>query len=127
MCLHKGNEQEEVDPRDLERRVESDVEEDSRDDEDEFEDDDEDDAELNIYGTWRTESDGFHVRWPRVRDPVHDRVCLPIRTGRRSDRDCLPVHAGRPCDRDRLPAEHASSATFPFFLTTRGGEAASSS
>ncbi|MQL67940.1 hypothetical protein Taro_000215 [Colocasia esculenta] len=98
-----GNEQEEVDPRDLERRVESDVEEDSRDDEDEFEDDDEEDR----YGTWRTESDGFHVRWPRVRDPVHDR-------------DCLPVHAGRPCDRDCLPAEHASSATFPFFLTTRG-------
>ncbi|MQL82988.1 hypothetical protein Taro_015466, partial [Colocasia esculenta] len=48
ICLHKGNEQEEVDPRDLERRVESDVEEDSRDDEDEFEDDDEEDAELNI-------------------------------------------------------------------------------
>ncbi|MQL77991.1 hypothetical protein Taro_010434, partial [Colocasia esculenta] len=23
-------------------------------------------------------------------------------------------------DQDRLPAEHASSATFPFFLTTRG-------
>ncbi|MQM04204.1 hypothetical protein Taro_036989 [Colocasia esculenta] len=44
----RGNEQEEVDPRDLERRVESDVEEDSRDDEDEFEDDDEDDAELNM-------------------------------------------------------------------------------
>ncbi|MQL89377.1 hypothetical protein Taro_021958 [Colocasia esculenta] len=105
ICLHKGNEQEEVDPRDLERRVESDVEEDSRDDEDEFEDDDEEDAELNIYGTWRTESDGFHVRWLRVRDPVHDR-------------DCLPVHASRPCDKDRLPAEHASSATFPFFLTT---------
>ncbi|MQL81307.1 hypothetical protein Taro_013763, partial [Colocasia esculenta] len=102
-----GNEQEEVDPRDLEWRVESDVEEDSRDDEDEFEDNDEDDAELNIYGTWRTESDGFHVRWPRVRDPIHDM-------------DCLPVHAGRPCDRDRLPAKHASSATFPFFLTTRG-------
>ncbi|MQL80364.1 hypothetical protein Taro_012830, partial [Colocasia esculenta] len=102
-----GNEREEVDPRDLERRVESDVEEASRDAEDEFEDDDEDDAELNIYGTWRTESDDFHVRWPRVRDPVHDR-------------DCLPIHAGRPCDRDRLPAEHASNATFPFFLTTRG-------
>ncbi|MQM23160.1 hypothetical protein Taro_056223 [Colocasia esculenta] len=32
--------------------------------------------------------------------------------------DCLPVHAGRPGDRDRLP-DHASSATFPFFLTTR--------
>ncbi|MQL78887.1 hypothetical protein Taro_011329, partial [Colocasia esculenta] len=28
-------------------------------------------------------------------------------------------HAGRPGDRDRLP-DHASSATFPFFLTTRG-------
>ncbi|MQM21208.1 hypothetical protein Taro_054243 [Colocasia esculenta] len=116
---------EEVDPRDLERRVESDVEEDSRDDEDEFEDDDEDDVELNIYGTWRTESDGFHVRWLRVRDLVHDRVCLPVhvclpvRAGHPSDKDCLPVHAGRPCDRDRLPAEHARSATFPFFLTTR--------
>ncbi|MQL76880.1 hypothetical protein Taro_009276 [Colocasia esculenta] len=121
-----GNEQEEVDPLDLERRVESDVEEDSQDDEDEFEDDDEDDAELNIYGTWRTESDSFYVRWPRVRDPVHDRVCLPvhvclpIRVGRPSDRDCLPIHASHPCDRDRLPAEHASSATFPFFLITRG-------
>ncbi|MQM21036.1 hypothetical protein Taro_054067, partial [Colocasia esculenta] len=99
---------EEVDPRDLERRVESDVEEDSRDDEDEFEDDDEEDAELNM-----------------VCLPVY--VCLPVRAGRPSDRDCLPVHAGRPCDRDRLPAEHASSATFPFFLTTRGGELASSS
>ncbi|MQL88410.1 hypothetical protein Taro_020971 [Colocasia esculenta] len=33
-------------------------------------------------------------------------------------RDCLPVHAGRPDDRDRLPVDHASSATFPFFLTT---------
>ncbi|MQL87145.1 hypothetical protein Taro_019687 [Colocasia esculenta] len=78
------------------------------------------------YGTWRTESDGFHVRWPRVRDPIHDRVCLPVhvclpvRAGHPSDRDCLPVYASRPCDRDRLPAEHASSATFPFFLTTRG-------
>ncbi|MQL91630.1 hypothetical protein Taro_024235, partial [Colocasia esculenta] len=30
------------------------------------------------YGMWRTESDGFQVRWPRVRDPVHDRVCLPV-------------------------------------------------
>ncbi|MQM07118.1 hypothetical protein Taro_039953 [Colocasia esculenta] len=122
----RGNEQEEVDLRDLEQRVEFDVEEDFRDDEDEFEDDDEDDAKSNIYGTWRTESDSFHVRWPRVRDPVHDRVCLPVhvclpvRAGRPSDRDCLPVHAGRPCYRDRLPAEHASSATFPFFLTTRG-------
>ncbi|MQL95391.1 hypothetical protein Taro_028057 [Colocasia esculenta] len=61
------------------------------------------------YGTWRTESDGFHLRRPRVRVPVHDR-------------DCLPVHAGRPGDRDHLPVDHASSATFPFFLTTRGGE-----
>ncbi|MQM05446.1 hypothetical protein Taro_038266 [Colocasia esculenta] len=84
---------EEVDPNALEREVESDVEEESRDDEDEVEDDDEDDDELNIYGAWRTESDGFHVRWPRVRVPVHNR--------------------------DRLPADHASSATFPFFLTTR--------
>ncbi|MQM10590.1 hypothetical protein Taro_043484, partial [Colocasia esculenta] len=32
--------------------------------------------------------------------------------------DCLPVHTGRLGDRDRLP-DHASSATFPFFLTTR--------
>ncbi|MQM13576.1 hypothetical protein Taro_046502 [Colocasia esculenta] len=46
---------------------------------------------------------------------------------RRSSRDCLPVHAGRPDDRDRLPVDHASSATFPFFLTTRGGEPASNS
>ncbi|MQL82978.1 hypothetical protein Taro_015461, partial [Colocasia esculenta] len=45
------------------------------------------------YGTWRTESEGFHQRRPRVRLPVHDRDCLP---------------------------DHASSATFPFFLTTRG-------
>ncbi|MQL91296.1 hypothetical protein Taro_023903, partial [Colocasia esculenta] len=97
---------EEVDPNTLEREVESDVEAESRHDEDEVEDDDEDDAELNIYGTWRTESDSFHVRWPRVRVPVHDR-------------DCLPVHTGCPGDRDRLPADHASSATFPFFLTTR--------
>ncbi|MQM21483.1 hypothetical protein Taro_054524 [Colocasia esculenta] len=52
------------------------------------------------------ESDGFHVRRPRVLVHVHDR-------------DCLPVHAGRPGDRDRLPVDHASSATFPFFLTTR--------
>ncbi|MQM05362.1 hypothetical protein Taro_038165, partial [Colocasia esculenta] len=34
--------------------------------------------------------------------------------------DCLPVHAGRPGDRDRLPVDHASRATFLFFLTTRG-------
>ncbi|MQL68076.1 hypothetical protein Taro_000346 [Colocasia esculenta] len=53
------------------------------------------------------ESDGFHIRRLRVRVPVHDR-------------DCLPVHAGRPGDRDHLPVDHASSATFPFFLTTRG-------
>ncbi|MQM23368.1 hypothetical protein Taro_056431, partial [Colocasia esculenta] len=38
------------------------------------------------------ESEGFHLRRPRVRLSVHDR--------------------------DRLP-DHASSATFPFFLTTR--------
>ncbi|MQL91079.1 hypothetical protein Taro_023687, partial [Colocasia esculenta] len=110
------NEQEEVDPNALEREVESDVEEESRHDEDEVEDDDEDDR----YGTWRTESDGFHVRWPRVRVLVHDRDCLPIHTGRPGDRDCLPVHASRPSDRDRLPADHASSATVPFFLTTMG-------
>ncbi|MQM14073.1 hypothetical protein Taro_046999 [Colocasia esculenta] len=62
---------------------------------------------------WRTESEGFHLRRPRV--------CLPIHAGRPGDSymDCLPIHAGRPGDRDRLP-DHASSATFPFFLTTRG-------
>ncbi|MQL76913.1 hypothetical protein Taro_009306 [Colocasia esculenta] len=85
------------------------------------------------YGTWRTESDGFYVRWQRVRDPVHDRVCLPVCAGHPSDRVCLPVdvclpvHAGRPCGSDRLPAEHGSSATFPFFLTTRGPGSACSS
>ncbi|MQL99646.1 hypothetical protein Taro_032375 [Colocasia esculenta] len=52
-----------------------------------------------------TESEGFHLCRPRVRLPVHDR-------------DSLLVHAGRPGDRDRLP-DHASSATFPFFHTTR--------
>ncbi|MQL80526.1 hypothetical protein Taro_012981, partial [Colocasia esculenta] len=78
------------------------------------------------------ESDGFHVRRTRVRVPVHDTDCLPVHAGRPGDRDylpvhagrpgdrdCLPVHAGRPDDRDRLPVDHASSATFPFFLTTR--------
>ncbi|MQL76290.1 hypothetical protein Taro_008680 [Colocasia esculenta] len=70
------------------------------------------------YGTWRTESEGFHLRRLRVRLPVHDRDCLPVHAGRPDDRDCLPVHAGRPSDRDRLP-DHASSATFPFFLTTK--------
>ncbi|MQM18892.1 hypothetical protein Taro_051891 [Colocasia esculenta] len=39
------------------------------------------------------ESEGFHLRRPRVRLPVHDRDGLP---------------------------NHASSATVPFFLTTRG-------
>ncbi|MQL70337.1 hypothetical protein Taro_002652 [Colocasia esculenta] len=34
--------------------------------------------------------------------------------------DCLPVHAGHPGDRDHLPVDHVSSATFLFFLTTRG-------
>ncbi|MQL90389.1 hypothetical protein Taro_022988 [Colocasia esculenta] len=64
-----------------------------------------------VNGTWRTESEGFHLRRPRV--------CLPVHAGHLSDRDCLPVHVGRPGDRymDRLP-NHASSATFPFFLTT---------
>ncbi|MQL86945.1 hypothetical protein Taro_019472 [Colocasia esculenta] len=52
---------------------------------------------------WRTEWESFHLRRPRVRLPVHAR-------------DCLPVYAD---DRDHLP-DHASSATFPFFLTTRG-------
>ncbi|MQM19271.1 hypothetical protein Taro_052272, partial [Colocasia esculenta] len=56
--------------------------------------------------------------------PVHaghlgDRHCLPVHAGRPGDRHCLPVHAGRPDNRDRLPVDHASSATFPFFLTTR--------
>ncbi|MQL73370.1 hypothetical protein Taro_005723 [Colocasia esculenta] len=64
------------------------------------------------------ESEGFHLRRPRVRLPVHDRDCLPIHAGRPGDRDCLPVHAGHPGDRDRLH-DHASSASFPFFLTTR--------
>ncbi|MQM23087.1 hypothetical protein Taro_056148, partial [Colocasia esculenta] len=45
--------------------------------------------------------------------------CLPVHADRPGDRDCLPVHAGRPDDRDRLPVDHANSATFPFFLTTR--------
>ncbi|MQL97144.1 hypothetical protein Taro_029832 [Colocasia esculenta] len=86
ICLYKDNEQEEVDPNALERDLESDEEEE--------------------YGTWRKESEGFHLCRPRVRLPVHDR-------------DCLPVHVGRPGDRDRLP-DHASSSIFPFFLTTRG-------
>ncbi|MQL76843.1 hypothetical protein Taro_009235, partial [Colocasia esculenta] len=95
------------------------------------------------YGTWRTQSDGCHVRWQRVRNPVHDRDCLPVHvclqvrdrdclpihicvqvrvdlTYIQFCRDCLPVHARRPSDRDRLPADHPSSATFVFFLTTRG-------
>ncbi|MQM15160.1 hypothetical protein Taro_048099 [Colocasia esculenta] len=88
---------EEVDPNALE--VESDEEEESPDDKDEFEEDDEDDR----YGTWRTEWEGFHLHRPRV--------CLLVHA-----RDCLPVYAG---DRDHL-LDHASSATFPFFLTTRG-------
>ncbi|MQL89572.1 hypothetical protein Taro_022140 [Colocasia esculenta] len=70
------------------------------------------------YGTWRIESVGFHFRRPRVRLPVHDRDCLPVNAGHPDDMDCLPVFAGRFGDRDRLP-DHASSATFPFFLTTR--------
>ncbi|MQM08183.1 hypothetical protein Taro_041036 [Colocasia esculenta] len=80
--------------------------------------------ELNKrYGTWRTESDDFHLRRPRVRVLVHDarpRDCLPVHAGRPGDRHCLPVHAGRLGDGDHLPVDHASSATFPFFLTTRG-------
>ncbi|MQL72736.1 hypothetical protein Taro_005074 [Colocasia esculenta] len=52
------------------------------------------------YGTWRTESDGFHVRWPRVRVPVHDR-------------DCLPVHAGRPGDRTASPPTTRVVPPFP--------------
>ncbi|MQL94050.1 hypothetical protein Taro_026701, partial [Colocasia esculenta] len=57
---------------------------------------------------WRTESDGFHVRRPRVRVPVHDRDCLPIHAGRPGDRDCLPVHAGRPGDRGKIDPGSAS-------------------
>ncbi|MQL94005.1 hypothetical protein Taro_026649 [Colocasia esculenta] len=52
----------------------------------------------------------IHLHRPRVHLLVHAR-------------DCLPVYAGY---RDRLP-DHASSATFPFFITTRGGEPAFSS
>ncbi|MQL75605.1 hypothetical protein Taro_007975 [Colocasia esculenta] len=59
---------------------------------------------------WRTEWEGFHLRRPRVHLLIHAR-------------DCLPVYAGY---RDRLP-DYTSSVTFPFFLTTRGGEPASSS
>ncbi|MQM20083.1 hypothetical protein Taro_053098 [Colocasia esculenta] len=72
------------------------------------------------YGTWRTESDSFYLHRTRVHVLVHDRDCLPIHADRPGDRDCLPVHAGRPGDRDRLLVDHVSSATFPFFLTTRG-------
>ncbi|MQL74145.1 hypothetical protein Taro_006507 [Colocasia esculenta] len=71
------------------------------------------------YGTWRTESDGFHVRRLRVRVPIHDRDCLPVHAGHPGDRDCLPIHAGHLDDSDRLRVDHASSATFPFFLTTK--------
>ncbi|MQM14485.1 hypothetical protein Taro_047415 [Colocasia esculenta] len=99
----KDNEQEEVDPNTIEREVESDEEEESWHDEDKFEEDDKDDR----YGTWRTESDSFYLCRPRVHIPVHDI-------------DCLPVHSSRLGDRDHLPVDHASSATFPFFLTTRG-------
>ncbi|MQM06741.1 hypothetical protein Taro_039571, partial [Colocasia esculenta] len=55
------------------------------------------------------ESDGFHLRRPRVRVPVHDRDCLPIHAGRPDDRDCLPVHAGRPDDRDCPPTTRVES------------------
>ncbi|MQM00635.1 hypothetical protein Taro_033365 [Colocasia esculenta] len=65
------------------------------------------------------ESDSYHLRRTRVRVLVHDRDFL-VHTGRPGDRDCLPVHVSRPGDRDRLPVDHASSTTFPFFLTTRG-------
>ncbi|MQL97379.1 hypothetical protein Taro_030072 [Colocasia esculenta] len=61
---------------------------------------------------WRMEWEGFHLRRPRVHLLVHAKDCLPVYAG---NRDCLPVYAGY---RDRLP-DHASSATFPFFLTTR--------
>ncbi|MQL85046.1 hypothetical protein Taro_017562 [Colocasia esculenta] len=50
------------------------------------------------------QSDGCHVRWQRVCDPVHDRDCLPVHVCLQvRDRDCLPVHARRPSDRDCLP------------------------
>ncbi|MQL82877.1 hypothetical protein Taro_015359, partial [Colocasia esculenta] len=79
---------EEVDPNALPREVESDEEEESRHDEDEFE----------RYGTWRTESEGFHLRRPRVHLPIHDR-------------DYLPVHAGRPGDRTASPSTPVIPAT----------------
>ncbi|MQM19569.1 hypothetical protein Taro_052575 [Colocasia esculenta] len=49
------------------------------------------------YGTWRTESDDFHLRRLRVRVPVH--VGPPV------DRDCLPVYASHPGDRQSLAVE----------------------
>ncbi|MQM18134.1 hypothetical protein Taro_051123, partial [Colocasia esculenta] len=39
------------------------------------------------YGTWRMQSNGCHVRWQRVRDPFHDRDCLPIHV-------CVQVRTG---------------------------------
>ncbi|MQL97329.1 hypothetical protein Taro_030023, partial [Colocasia esculenta] len=75
------------------------------------------------YGTWRMEWEGFHLRRPRVRLPVHasrpdNRYYLPVHAGRPGNRDCLPVHAGCLDNRDRLP-DHASRVTFPIPITTR--------
>ncbi|MQL68014.1 hypothetical protein Taro_000284, partial [Colocasia esculenta] len=71
-----------------------------------------------------TEWEGFQLRRPRVRLPVHagrpgDRDCLPVHAGRPDNRDCLPVHTSCLDNRDRLP-DHASSVTFPILITTRG-------
>ncbi|MQM10302.1 hypothetical protein Taro_043196 [Colocasia esculenta] len=49
------------------------------------------------YGTWRTKSEGFHLRRPRVRLPVH--------AGRPDDMDCLPVHAVVPTTGARVCCE----------------------
>ncbi|MQL87414.1 hypothetical protein Taro_019938 [Colocasia esculenta] len=50
------------------------------------------------------ESDGFHLRRPRVCVLVHDRGCLPVHVGPPVDKDCLPVHTGRPGDRTASPS-----------------------
>ncbi|MQL83603.1 hypothetical protein Taro_016094 [Colocasia esculenta] len=119
--LYKDNEQEEVDPKALEREVESDEEEEWTDDEDE--EDDEDDR----YGTWRTYWEGVHLCRPKV---YVDRVCLPDYAGCPDDRVCLPDYAGCPDDRVRLPdyvdcpgdrvCLLPSSVIFPIPITTRG-------
>ncbi|MQM20922.1 hypothetical protein Taro_053952 [Colocasia esculenta] len=66
-----------------------------------------------LYGTWRAETDRFHVRRSRVRIPVHDRDCLPVHAGRPGDRDYLPVHAGRPGDRTASPSTTRVAPPFP--------------